>query len=128
LNFANQHDLLLVAKLSKRPLTFHVLCVLGLTLLSGRAFALRQFSERFRAGATVRVPARDAGPVQSGKRILLLATPAEALSNLEQSPENPVEFALSPSETPRRSRTLFEFPTTLFSKPRAYIFQSALNL
>jgi hypothetical protein len=114
--------------LSKRPLIFFVLCVLGLTLLSGRAFALRQFSERFRAGATVRVPVRDAAPTQNGKRILLLATAAEDLSNPDQSPENPVEFALSPSEAPRRSRTPAAFPTALFSKPRAYIFQSALNL
>jgi hypothetical protein len=128
LNFVNQRDLLLVAKLSKRPLIFFVLCVLGLALLSGRAFALRQFSERFRAGATVRAPVRDAAPAQSGKRMLLLATPAEDLSNLEQSPENPMELALFPPETPRRSRIAAEFPTPLFSKPRAYIFQSALNL
>jgi hypothetical protein len=128
LNFVNQRDLLLVTNLSKRPLTFFVLCVLGLTLLSGRALALRQFTERFRAGATVRVPVRDAAPTQSGKRIPLLATPAEDLSNLDQSPENAMEFALFPSDAPRRSRIRSEFPTPFFSKPRAYIFQSALNL
>jgi len=127
LNFPNQRDLLVLAKLNHRLLTFVVLCVIGVALLSGRGLGLRQWSERFYPRATVRLPARDAAPVPS-KRILFLVTSQEDFSDLRQCPAGAVEIAAEFAAAPRPCRTPFEFPAVLFAKPRAYILQSALNL
>jgi len=104
-----------------------VLFGLGLALLSGRAFGLRHWSERSDPSAAVRLPARHETPARS-KRIIFFAAPQEDLSDLRRDPAGAVEIAVEFTGAPPRCRASCEFPAAPFSRPRAYILQSALNL
>jgi len=117
----------MLAKLSQTSVTFIILCFLGLALLSNRLFVLRQLRASSNHNATFDLPVDTRSPSPSGKRIFLIATPNEGLSDLQQLSQDHIGNKTHPKSR-QDSRDLFAFQNVLSSGPPAYIFQSALNL
>jgi hypothetical protein len=128
LSLSAQRGLLVLTKLSKKLATSLILCLLGLAILSNRFFVLRQFTVRLNQNASFHLPIDNTTPSQAGKRTFLIAMPNEGVSDVQQLPRDAIGKKTDPEVATRDFRVLSKFETDLFSRPPAYILQSALNL
>ncbi|MGH7873623.1 MAG: hypothetical protein ACREQO_15550 [Candidatus Binatia bacterium] len=125
LNLSVESGLIDLPKLFKKLFISIIFCLLGFAILSNRFLLLRQsrFSHTQQAGLHLPLD----NPVQShqGRRIILLATADERVSDLDQLARDFSEIATNAIQQPR---VLFKLPTPLSLRPPTYILQSALNL
>ena len=119
--------LIILAKLSRTLVTSVLLCFVGLTILSNRVFVLRQLRASPNHSAAFDLSVDTGNASHSGKRLFLIATPNEGLSDLQQLSRDHIGNKTHPG-SPQDSRDYFAFPNLLSASSPVYIFQSALNL
>jgi hypothetical protein len=114
--------------LNTRSITPLLLVLLGLAVLSNRAFALRQFAGSLHPTVRLDLPDDSTPPAEADSRISLLPVADEGVSELGQLPRNTAGIKTDAAATLRQSRISSNIQADLSSKPPTYILQSVLNL
>jgi hypothetical protein len=114
--------------LNKRSITPLLLVLLGLAVLSNRAFVLRQFAGSLHPAVRLDLPADGTSPGDADSRISLLPVADEGVSELAQLPRDTAGIKTDAEATLRHSRISSNIQTDVAAKPPTYILQSVLNL